>query len=370
MMPFFFNYQILSNSVERLLIFILILLLAVLFNIYVSKLLGSLIYRLFRRFTQESHASKFHFLVLRPMQYLVVIIIVIAGLETLNFPEVWKIKILGHDLQNVASKFSWLVLLISFTWVLLRIVDFLTFILRDHAARTESKIDDQLIPFLKDTLKAVIFISAALTILGFVFGLNITSLLAGVGLGGLAIAFAAQESIKDFFGAVTILVDKPFTVGDAVRVGDASGTVERVGIRSTRIRTADKSLLTVPNKKMIETSVENISSSTLRRVNLTIGITYETKPEALKKILSDLRNYFKSPEFIEAEHYVIFDSYGESSLNIRIEYFTPYLPWLEFLQKKEEVNFKIMEVVSLNGGAFAYPVRDVRIDQKIFRENK
>lgn len=363
----FTNFQVLDNSIQSWLIFIVVILAAFLFNRYVSRLLSGAIHELLRRFIRDSSLTKFHSLVIPPLEYFVMFMILFFAFQTLTYPEPWKIMLDGHHLQSILGKLLHALILLSFTLVLLRIVDFLGYIFKERAELTESKIDNQLVPFIKDLLKVFISISAGFVLLGGVLGFDVTSLLAGLGIGGLALAFAAQESIKDLFGSLTIFLDKPFRLGDVVKVGDVSGTVEKVGIRSTRIRSGDKTLITLPNKKMVDTNVENITMRSLRRVNLTIGITYETGTEALKKIISELREYFDHPEIFPDENYVLFHDFGESGLIIRIEYFTTFLPWLEFLRKKEEVNFKIMEIVSHHGGAFAHPVREIKIDPSYLR---
>ncbi len=362
------TYRILDNSLQSLLIFLAVIFIAILFKRYVSKLLGSVIHRLLNRFSANSSTSEFHSLLLQPLQFLVVLLIVFAGLQTLNYPGLWKLNVWGHDLHDLLNKLMLCFLLISFTWVFLRIVDFISYILKERATRTESRFDNQLIPFIKDLLKVFLLINAAFILLGGIFHFDVTSLLAGIGIGGLAIAFAAQESIKDLFGSFTIFLDKPFTVGDVVRIGDVTGTVERVSIRSTRIRTNDKTLVTMPNKKMVDLNVENLSLATLRHVNFTIRLTYETPPATLRDIISELKEYFNQPALFQNEHFVIFDEYGESAIIIRVEYFTPMLPWADFLRQKEDVNFTIMEVVNKHGVAFAYPVRDVRIDPLLLNE--
>ncbi|MBA2421654.1 MAG: mechanosensitive ion channel family protein [Chitinophagales bacterium] len=359
------TYHILDNSLKSILIFLAVILVALLLKRYLSKILSSVLHRVFYRFEAKSSSSEFHLLLLRPLQFLIVLLIIFMGLQTLNYPGVWKIKIWNHDLHDLLSKLMLCFLLISLTWVFLRIVDFISFLLKERATRSESRLDNQLIPFIKDLLKVFILINAAFILLGGIFHFDVTSLLAGIGIGGLAIAFAAQESIKDLFGSFTIFLDKPFTVGDLVRIGDVTGTVERVSIRSTRLRSIDKTLITMPNKKMVDLNVDNLSLATLRHVNLTVRLTYETAPDKLRNIIAELREYFNQPALFQNEHFVIFDEYGESSLNIRIEYFTPMLPWADFLTQKEAVNFRIMEVVHKHGGLFAYPVRDVRIDPQI-----
>lgn len=366
-MTSYFHLRILDNSLQRISWFLVIILLAFIFSRYLSKLLSKIIYRLITRFTKASYGDKFSRLVLQPLQYFILLIIIRTAIETLVFPESWKINIWDFQLQHVLNELLWMLVLLSFSWLLLRVVDYVAYIFQEKAALTASKTDDQLVPFVKDASKIFIIVNTTFVLLGVVFGLDLTSLLAGLGIGGLAVAFAAQESIKDIFGSITVFLDKPFVVGDVVAIGGVEGTIEKVGIRSTRIRTADRTIVTVPNKLMLENSVDNLTQRPHRRVKQVIGVTYETTADQIKAIIEELKDYFKNSSDMHEEYLVIFDEYGESSLNILIFYYVPFMPFFEHLNRKEEVNFKIMEIVARHGSNFAFPVREIKMDPELFK---
>ena len=149
--------------------------------------------------------------------------------------------------------------------------------------------DDQLIPFVIDIIKIITYIFGLIIVMGNVFNVNITALATGLGIGGIAIAMASKESLENLLGSFTIFLDQPFTVGDIVTVGTITGTVEKVGFRSTRIRTFDKSLVTVPNKKMIDAELDNLGMRPVRRVKFNIGLTYETTPKQIKAIVFEIQ---------------------------------------------------------------------------------
>ena len=145
--------------------------------------------------------------------------------------------------------------------------------------------DDQLVPFAMEIIKFIVYIFTIFIILGNVLGVNVTALVTGLGIGGLALAMASKESLENLLGSFTIFLDKPFTVGDNVTAGTITGTVEKVGFRSTQIRTFDKSLVTVKNKKMIDAELDNLGMRPVRRVKFDIGLNYETTAEQMKNIV-------------------------------------------------------------------------------------
>jgi len=201
-----------------------------------------------------------------------------------------------------------------------------------------------------------------LFLLGVVYGFNITSVLAGVGIGGLAIALAAQESLKNLFGSLTIFTDKPFRLGDFVKIGDVQGTVEKIGFRSTRIRTADTTYVTMPNKVMVDSSVDNITFRKHLRVKMNLGLRYGVKADALRKIIAELKSIIDSYAEKNTENYVIFESFGETSLILSIQYFIAVKPNKEFLQQKEEMNLRFMEVMERHGAEFYFPLQEIKVN--------
>ena len=163
----------------------------------------------------------------------------------LDLSELISNKGSGLGIIDIISKaFNFLLLLIVF-WIINRSIDFIGFKLKNRASETESKVDDQLIPFAVDMAKVITIVLGIVMILGNVFDVNIAALVTGLGIGGVAFALASKESLENLLGSFTIFFDKPFTVGDAVTLGGVTGVVEKVGFRSTRIRTFDKSIVTI-----------------------------------------------------------------------------------------------------------------------------
>jgi MscS family membrane protein len=354
------HYEILGNTLERYAWAFAVIIAVFFLRTPISKLLNLIIYRLFRRFTVANRIQDFQRLVLKPMEWLLLFLAVVAALEVLKFPAQWRINIFNTNLQLILEALKWIVVLIALTRVLLRMVDFAGAIMFEKAATTESRMDDHFVPFFKDSIKVIIYIIALLILLGGILNLNITSLLAGLGIGGLAVAFAAQESIKDLFGSITIFLDKPFMVGDVVKIGEVEGNVERVGFRSTRIRTNDQSFLTMPNKKMIEHAVDNLTNRQLRRVRMTLGLSFLTTSAQLRQIIADVEELLRKRN-LSQNMVVALEGFGESSINVLVIYYTPIIPVEDFFRLRGDINFEIMDIIARNDASFASPVREIRI---------
>lgn len=353
----FLSQKILDNSVEQYAWFFGILLVVFLFKRYISGILGTLIYNFFRKYTKENRVKQFNALIFRPASWFIILLTASFAFRLLKFPKAWDVTVVDYDLKTILSKILVTIIAVAFTWVLLRVIDFITIILRDRAELTESKMDDQLVPFIKDLLKIIVALISIGIILGAILHFNIASILTGLGIGGLALALAAQDTLANLFGSLTIFLDRPFTVGDIVKVGDVTGKVEKVGFRSTRLRTTEKTFVTIPNKKMTDSSVDNLTLRTHRRVNMVIGLSYDTTTEQLRNIISDLQKYFDSRTDMTEDNFIRFDSFNESAINLMVEYYLPQTEYLLYMKMKEEINFLILETIQKHGSKIAHPIR-------------
>jgi len=242
-------------------------------------------------------------------------------------------------------------------------VEFIGVKLKDKAAQTESKVDDGLIPFAIDLTKVLVYIFALVIILGNVFEVNITALVAGLGVGGVAIALASKESIENLLGSFTIFFDKPFAVGDVITLGGVTGKVEKVGFRSTRIRTFDKSIVTVPNKNIINTELDNLGVRPVRRVKFNIGLTYDTTIEQIKNIVNDIQKLVDDHPMTNEDGRVRFLSFGGSSLDIMVLYYVNSPEWEDLIDTQQKINYSIIEIVNKHNSEFAFPSTSVYIEK-------
>ena len=268
---------------------------------------------------------------------------------------------IDENFQSIFSKIFSLFLIYAIYKIFVKVIDYIGLILKQRAAETENKMDDQLIPFAIEIGRILVVIFALFFILGNVFDINITALATGLGIGGIAIAMASKESLENLLGSFTIFFDRPFTVGDVVKVGTVIGLVEKVGFRSTRIKTFDKSVVTVPNKKMIDAELDNLGLRPVRRVKFHIGLTYDTSTEQIKNIVSDIQEMINSHEKTNEEGKVRFQEFGASSLDIMVLYYVNSPKWEDLIDVKEDVNYKIMEIVKKNNSDFAFPSTTVYV---------
>lgn len=359
------HYKILGQEVEQWVIVGLLFGLVFVFRRWGSRLVNRVLYHIITRKESATTAKRirFHELVGKPMQFFGITLALFVSITVLTIPE--RLQLFDEEIR-LAMYIGILVKLlmtIAVTRILIRTTEFIGELWIEKAAASESKLDDQLVPFAKDAIKVLLVIFSTLFVLGGVFGVNVTALIGGLGIGGLAIALAAQESLANLLGSFTIFLDKPFTVGDSIDFNGIVGTVEKVGFRSTRIRTLDKSYVTVPNKSLVSAPLNNITESTHRRARFMIGLLYSTSPETMRNIMAEIQNELLHHPHTNDEPLVRFFEYGDSSLNILVTYLVNTNDYVVFCEVKEEINFKIYDIVLRNGSDFAFPTRTLHVQQ-------
>mgnify|MGYP001765744469 CR=1 FL=1 len=198
-----------------------------------------------------------------------------------------------------------------------------------------------------------------------VWGINVTALVASLGLGGLAFALAAKDTVANMFGSFALLADKSVRIGEWIKVGGVEGTVEDIGMRTTKIRSFDKSLITVPNQIVSNSPIENFSRRGVRRIKMHIGLRYSTSAEQLGNIVKEIRAMLHHHEEISKKETLLvnFESFGDSSLNILIHAFVNTSNWERYLNIREEIHLKIIRIVEENGSGFAFPSRSLYLEQ-------
>ena len=361
----FLSIEFLGNSLQDYTWFISSILIGLIFKKLIAKYLSNLLFKLIKRGNTDVGTKKFDELLTQPIGFFIMLIIIYLGSSHIQYPPEWNLisenKI---GLKMLISKGFSLVFIFSLLRILLRLIDFSGFILMKKAELTESKMDDQLIPFITEIGKILIYIFGGFIIMGKIFDVNIAALATGLGIGGVALAMASKESLENLLGSFTIFFDQPFTVGDIVIVGSITGKIEKVGFRSTRIRTFDKSLVTVPNKKMIDAELDNLGLRSVRRVKFNIGLTYETSSDQIKAIVKDIQEMIHKHEKTNNEGRVRFQEFGASSLDIMVLYFVDSPRWEDLIDVKEDVNYKIIEIVKKHKSEFAFPSRTIYLQKE------
>ena len=197
----------------------------------------------------------------------------------------------------------------------------------------------------------------------------VESFLAGLGIGGLAFAFAAQDTLANLFGSFVVVMDHPFRVGEFVRIGSAEGRVEDIGLRSTKIRTAARTLIIIPTKSVASEFITNYTRMGQRRVDQTIGLTYDATPEQLQGILEDIRVILRKDPGVHPQTILAhFTTFNESSLDLQLVYFTSDPEWPEHFAVRERVNLAIMRAVAARGMSFAFPTSVMHLDGPVAKQ--
>ncbi|MFK7873349.1 MAG: mechanosensitive ion channel family protein [Oligoflexales bacterium] len=269
----------------------------------------------------------------------------------------------GYPLQFFVM-ITQVLLSVASIWLIYRFSNFLEHVLRSLASRTDSPLDDQLVPILSKALRACIVIFGVLLVLQNL-GINVMSLLAGVGLGGLAFALAAKDTAANLFGSVMILWDQPFKSGDYIKVGTVSGVVTEVGFRSTRIRTFYDSEVAIPNADMANQKIDNMGKRVSRRTVTTLQVVYSTPADTLEAFIRNVKNLLKERSEVNPQVLrVAFDGFGASSLDIMLYFFLDVSNYEAELKVREEIFLSIMKLAKEMEVDFAYPTRTMVFDAK------
>tara|TARA_B110001454_G_scaffold218939_1_gene248697 strand:- start:195 stop:1307 length:1113 start_codon:yes stop_codon:yes gene_type:complete len=360
----FLQTEHLGNSGMNYLIFIAAIILGLIFKGLISKYLSHSLYKLIGKKEKKVGIEKFDELLTKPIAFFIMLSILYFGFNHLTFPQEWNLANRNEiGIRMLIYRGFSLIYIYSIVKILLRFVDYIGLILRKKAEETENKMDDQLIPFAVEIIKFIVYVFAAFIIFGNVLGINVTALITGLGIGGIALAMASKESLENLLGSFTIFLDRPFTVGDIVQVGNVTGKVEKVGFRSTRITTFDRSIVTVPNKKMVDAELDNLGLRPVRRVKFHIGLTYSTTTEQIKNIVKEIQEMVNIHPKTNDDGRVRFQEFGASSLDILVIYYVNSPKWEELINVKEDINYKIMDIVKKHNSDFAFPSTSVYLQQ-------
>jgi len=291
--------------------------------------------------------------VARPISFLVIFPLLILLVPVLQLPIVLNRYVI------LILRAIWPVFAIVFFY---RVVDIISAYMAKLADRTESTLDDQLVPLVRKVLKTFVIIVGAIFILDNL-EFDITGLIAGISIGGLAFALAAQDTIKNFFGSLMIFVDRPFQVGDWITSGDVDGTVEEVGFRSTRIRTFRNSLMYIPNGLITNQTIDNHGLRKYRRFFTHISLTYDTPPQLIQTFVDGLKEIVDRHPKTRKDFYEIhFNEMASSSLNVMFYIFFDVPTWSEELRARHEVLLSVVELAEELGVNFAFPTQTLHVE--------
>ena len=227
---------------------------------------------------------------------------------------------------------------------------------------TSMDIDEELLPFVRTGLRVVLVAFAAVIIID-EWGYDVNGLVAGLGIGGLAIALAAQDTLANLFGFTTIVGDNPFVADEYIVTPDVEGVVETVGLRSTRIRQLDQAVVTIPNSKLSGSAITNWSRLYKRRINFVLGITYDATSQQMHDLLQSLREMLASRERIDPDSVVVyFINFGDSALEILVRCYIFESDWGRFTAEREAINLAVMDTVEAHGLSIAFPSQSIYVE--------
>ena len=338
------NRVVFNNTIRDYLIVIGIILLVFLFKRYLSKYFAGLLFQLVKKIARGVDKAPFVNLVVQPLEIFLLIMVTMIALEKLSFPRVMRFEIYKVSFHVIIETASIIILLLTFTWLLLRIIDFIALILEQKADLTPEATDNQLVIFFKDFFKVIIIIGGLLLILKFAFQLHISSILTGLSIATAALALATRESLENLIGSFIIFFDKPFATGDLVKVQQVTGTVERIGLRSTRIRTTDKTFVTVPNKQMVDTILDNLSLRTHRRAELNLQLSPQTSHGQVNQLIPAIESLVKESSEVDISSVVLVDI-SKDAFVVQVEYFVMAGTQETFNRIRQEINLSIIRLL-------------------------
>jgi MscS family membrane protein len=353
-----------ENSVRSLLTVILIISIGLICKKWLSRNLASIIFLIIKQKWIPVDKNVFVDLVFKPLGTFLSVFISFIALMYLNFPEVMKFNINGYAFHEILIMISKSIVIVYFIIFVRSFINFISFVLDIKAKQSNEKSDDQLVVFFRDFAKAVVSIFGVLMVLKFGFKVDVGAVLTGLSIIGAALALAAKESIENLIASFIIFFDKPFYIGDFVKVNNqtnTTGTIEEIGLRSTRIRTVEHTLITVPNKQMVDSVVDNWSMRNARRAEIKIELSHSNELKNINEFTQLLENYFKNKQEVINKSSVYITDYTKAGTIITIEYFTSDILIDDYFLIKQSIIMYIKQSIDTTGLKIANVGSDINI---------
>ena len=353
--PFYNKFPLLAESIfgiplGNLIGAVLILLLFLLLRRFFTYIVMGTLQRLAKH-TQTYYDDKIVSALKGPVSFAFIVI----GLHLFFALIFWETTTIKNILNTL--------IVFDIFWAILAIADALRGLFHATTAKFHSDLSKEMGDFILKIVKILIGGLGLASILQ-VWGINVTALIASLGLGGLAFALAAKDTAANLFGSFALLADKAIRIGEWIKVGETEGVVETIGMRTTKIRSFQKSLITVPNQLIANTPIENFSRRGVRRIKMRIGLTYDTSSMQIHTIVEEIKQMLLTHEHIAQKETLLvnFESFGDSSLTIFVYTFTSTANWARYLDIREEIHFNIMEIVEKNNAVFAFPSQSIYLE--------
>ena len=340
-----------GNSVTDWLISLLI--------IVIAAVIGKVLFWVINKFVKKIAArskSKVDDIIIDMIEEPAILLIVLFG-----FWLGYKQLTFSETIESLLFKGFFFVLILTVTWLFARLLDaFVKEYLEPLTKKSESDLDDQLLPIFRKSLRSVIWILGVIIALNNT-GFDVGAILAGLGIGGLALAMAAKDIVSNVFGGLTVFADKPFKLNDRIIVDGYDGIIEEIGIRTTRLRTFDGRIVSIPNAKFTGNMIKNVSVEPHRKVVLNLGLVYDTPADKMKLAMNILKEIANKHENAEETIHVAFNKFGDSSLGILFIYYIK--KGADVLATQTDINMAILTRFAENNLNFAYPTQTILTQQ-------
>lgn len=357
----FLQKTVLDNTLGSLLWSLVVIVVVVILRNYLSRIIASLAFRVFRRRNPRVEEKDFVALVMKPLGVFLSFLVFVAAIDSLRYPSVLNVPIhfLHTDMASVMAGLKMMILTGCFFWVVLRLVDFITLVFSLRTQVTGPS-GTQILFFFRDFIKAIVILIAVVVIMKFLVGKDWTAKLVGaMGIGAAALALAAKETIENLIGSFIILIDKPFHIGDAVNVSGVSGVVEKIGLRSTRIRSDAKTYVTLPNKMIVDNIVDDITLMTQRRVLLKLELDSSADSGKVMRLLEDIERLLKQDAQVIDNFTLNLNDISSHAFVIQVIYFTSVTDWQAFTAHKQQIILGIIRAIESAGVKLARNIDSV-----------
>lgn len=337
----FWQTSILDNTIQSYLMVAGTIVLVLFLKRYLSRYVASILFLVLKRVNRTLERGPFIDLVVAPLEMLLLVAVTLISLDRLTFPAVLDIRVFHLTTRQLAEGIATITMIGLFTWFLLRLTEFIALMLQQRALRSAHQSGSQLVLFFKDFFKVIVGLIGALMILHFAFNVNLGSFVTGLSLVGAAVALATKESLENLIASFVIFSDKPFTTGDYVKVNQFEGTVERIGLRSTRIRTDQKTYVTVPNKQMVDSVLDNQTLRTQRKAVLNLLVSNATGVVALEELVAGIQRILHQRNKVENAT-VFLQDVNKDGYMVHVEFFSGPIPIDDFNQLRQGINLEVI----------------------------
>ena len=348
----FVSISLFNNTIEKWITFVIVFLLFLLLRKQLSALVTLIAVRWVKR-TESSFDDEILYVIQRPVALGMIILGFNVSFSFLHFSPAFS-QMISHTMQTLT--------IALFAWLLYRVIKLFESSNEIIAKRFKTDNGITLAKLLLSILKNIVLILAGINILS-TWGINITGFVASLGLVGMAFALAAKDTASNFFGSMVLFTDQPFKVGDWIKTPEVEGTIESIGVRSTKVRTFARALVSVPNGNLANAAILNWSEMNKRQIKMTLGLTYNTTATQMRTILAEMRELLKNDEEIDQQTiHIHFTEFQDSALGIFCYFFTKTTNWGKYMEVRERINLELMEIVERNGAAFAFPSQSLYVE--------